>query len=119
MTRSILSIGAMLMISFDSSGQIEGVVMNKKKIAIVDVVIIATEITRRTIDTVRSNQKGAYAFSSLRPGKYNVEAKMEGFLPCVYNNIEITTAPEGTDEHDDTYYAVRLDITLTPAKPIK
>jgi len=119
MTRLIFLIGAMLMISFNSFGQIEGVVINKKKIAIANVVIIATDITGRTIDTARSNQKGGYAFSGLKPGKYYVQAKMEGFLPSVYNNIEITTAPEGTDEHDDTYYAVRLDITLTPAKPLK
>ncbi|MEP6617515.1 MAG: carboxypeptidase-like regulatory domain-containing protein [Ginsengibacter sp.] len=116
MLRLIFLSGTMLLIGFNSFGQIEGVVIDQKKIAILDAIIIVTDTTGKAIDTVKSDKRGAYAFKSLKPGKYNVEAKMAGFLPAIYKNIEITTAPEGTDEHDDTYYAIRLDIKLILAK---
>jgi hypothetical protein len=97
-------------------GQVEGIVIDGKKIAIQNAIIIVTDTTGKAIDTVKSDKRGGYAFKGLKPGKYNIETKATGFLKAIYKNIEITAATEGTDEGDDTYYAIRLDIILTPDK---
>lgn len=104
-------------IAIKTFGQIEGVVTDKKKIAIVNAIIIVSDTMSRAIDTVISDKRGGYAFKDLKPGKYNIEAKAVGFQPGIQKNILITLPPEGTDEGDDTYYAVRVDIILIPLKP--
>jgi hypothetical protein len=114
MTRSIFLSAIALIVGFNSFGQIEGVVTNKQKAAITNAVIMVTEINSKKVDSVRSDQEGGYAFKGLKPGKYNVEARAEGFSSAAYKNIEVETAPEGSDEHDDTYYAVRVDIIMLP-----
>lgn len=114
----ILPIALVLALLFNAKvfGQIEGIVTDKKKLAIADATIIASDTTGKGIDTVTSDKRGAYTFKSLNPGKYNVEAKASGFQAFISKSIIVTTPPEGTDESDDTYYAIRLDIVLTPTK---
>ena len=106
----------MLLITGSAFCQIEGVVIDKKRIAISNATIIVTDSTGKAIDTVKSDKRGGYVFKDLKNGKYNVEARAAGFLASVYKNIEVTDPPEGTDEEDDTYYAIRVDIILTPVK---
>jgi hypothetical protein len=111
--------GGMLLVVQNSFAQIEGLVADKTKLGISNAVIIATDSTGKAIDTVKSDKRGGYAFKGLKPGKYNIEAKAPGFLLASYKNIVVTIAPEGTDDSDDTYYAVRVDITLAPVKASK
>ncbi len=44
------------------------------------------------------------------------KAKAAEFQPRIQMNILITLPPAGTDEGDDTYYAVRVDMILIPLK---
>jgi hypothetical protein len=96
--------------------QIEGIVIDKTKLAINNATVIVNDTTGKAIDTVKSDKRGGYVFKGLKPGKYNVEAKAPGFQTAIFKSIIVSTPPEGTDESDDTYYAIRLDITLTPIK---
>lgn len=96
--------------------QIEGAVIDKKRSAIVNAVIVLSDTTGKAIDTVFSDKRGGYIFKGLKPGIYIVEAKASNFQPAIHRNIIITTPPEESNEGDDTYYAIRLDIILIPVK---
>ena len=110
----ILFITALLSsIAVKSFCQIEGVVIDKKRAAITGATIIVKDITGKALDTVRSDQRGGYFFKGLKPGKYIVEANATGFNRFISKSIEVTLPPEGTDEGDDSYYAIRLDIVMS------
>ena len=81
--------------------------------------MIVSDSTGKFIDSTRSDDRGGYAFKGLKPGTYIVAAKAQGFISSTNENIKVTTPPEGTDEDDDTYYAIRLDIILSPVKTQK
>lgn len=119
-TRNSIIITGLLFIKLSSAfGQIEGVILDQKKIAVFNAIVVATDSATPKKDTVKSDKRGGYSFKGLKPGKYNVEAKAIGFQTMIYKNIIITTPPPGTDEGDDTYWAIRLDIILTPIKDQK
>ena len=99
--------------------QIEGSVSDKNKTAIKDVVIFVTDSSGKIIDSVGSDDRGGYFFTGLNPGLYNLNTKSKDFDPASYKNIRVTVAPEGTNEDDDTYYAIRVDIILTRSKTLK
>jgi hypothetical protein len=117
--KTIILFGLLSLFVSSASGQIEGVVIDKKRVAIPNVMIIVTDSTAKAIDTVKSDKRGGYFFKGLKPGKYNVAATASGFQMVIYKNIVTITAPEGTDQGNDTYYAVRVDIVLIPMKPQK
>ena len=108
-----------LLFSYKVICQIEGIVIDRKKTPLVNALIIVTDTTGKVIDSVKSDKRGVYAFNGLKPGKYNVEAKTSGFQSNTYKSIVVSIPPEGTDEGDDTYYAIRLDIILTQLKDKK
>jgi hypothetical protein len=112
-------LATVLLFIHNAYGQIEGIVIDKKKTAIINAVIIVSDTTGKSIDTVTSDKRGGYFFEDLKPGKYNLEAKASGFQKAIYKNIVIITPPGGTDPNDDTYYAIRLDIILSPLKDQK
>jgi hypothetical protein len=116
MRKIVFTYGLLFLFVYNVYGQIEGVVIDKKKFVIPNAIIIAMDSTGRAIDTVRSGERGGYAFKGLKPGKYNVEAMATGYLHTIYKNIEVSNPSEEADEGDDTYYAIRLDIVLNPGK---
>lgn len=119
MIRLLLLAALLFAVMLKSFSQIEGLVSDKNKTGIQKVLVTVSDSTGKIIDSTRSDSLGAYAFNGLKPGKYNLEAKASGFQTIIRRNIEITTAPEGTDEGSDTYYAIRLDLILTPLKDQK
>lgn len=110
----VIIYGIFLLSVHTAYGQIEGIVADKKMNTVMNAEIIVRDSTGKAIDTVKSDKRGGYFFKGLKPGSYIVEATAPGFQKAIYKNIAITTPPEGTDEQDDTYYAVRLDIKLNP-----
>ena len=116
MRKNRLVFGMMLLFSISSFGQIEGDVVDQKEKGISNAIITAIDSTGKVIDTVKTDKRGFYFFKTLKTGKYNIEVKAFGFLPAIYKNIEVEKVSNLQDEYDDTYYAVRLNITLTPAK---
>ena len=105
---------------FDANGftQIQGGVFDQKGQGLPNAIIIATDSTGNIIDSVRSDKRGFYAFMHLTKGKYKIEAKIAGFLPRVYNNIEVIKEESHavTNERNDISSATRLEIILRPVK---
>ena len=54
----------MLLITGSAFCQIEGVVIDKKRIAISNATIIVTDSTGKAIDTVKSDKRGGYVFKA-------------------------------------------------------
>ncbi|HET6766640.1 MAG TPA: carboxypeptidase-like regulatory domain-containing protein [Chitinophagaceae bacterium] len=110
---------ALSLIMLKGSAQIEGSVVGKNKVAIQNAAIIISDSLGKIIDSVASDHRGGYSFTGLKPGLYNITTKVKGYEPSSYKNIRVTIAPEGTDENDDTYYAIRIDLVLMLTKPQK
>lgn len=116
MRKIIILFATILLFVISAFAQIEGDVADQKDKGVPNAFIIATDSAGKVVDTVKSDERGFYEFKGLRLGKYIIKAKAAGFLPAVYKNVEVNASPVGANEGDDTYYAIRLDIALTPAK---
>jgi hypothetical protein len=103
-------------ISLSAKSQIEGDIIGKDGKALPKIMIVATDSLTKKTDTVWSDRRGFYFFPALKPGKYELQANIEGFERFVSKYIIVTLPPPNTDEGSDTYYAVRYDIILKIAK---
>ena len=95
--------------------QVEGDVTDKTLKSITNAIITATDTVTKKVDTTKTDERGFYYFTGLKPGIYKIEAKAQGFQPAIYF-FKVNKAPEGANETDDTYYAETLDIILTVTK---
>lgn len=116
MIKIIILFVTILFFAFNSVAQIEGDVVDEKDKGVPNAIITASDSTGKVIDTVKSDERGYYEFKGLRADKYIIKATAAGFVPAVYKNVEVHATPTGANEGDDTYYAIRLDISLAPAK---
>ncbi|HNR17662.1 MAG TPA: carboxypeptidase-like regulatory domain-containing protein [Chitinophagaceae bacterium] len=118
MRKKILFSEVFILIAFTAFSQVEGDVTDDKNKGITNVVITATDSTGKTLDTVKTDERGFYFFLKLKPGKYKIEAKAPGFVNATHT-IRVNTAPADSNDNDDTYYAETLDIILKRPKGIK
>ena len=107
--------GTILGFAVRSFSQIQGDVTDPKDKGIPNALIIAMDSVRKTADTVKSDSRGFYSFSDLKPAEYKIEIKAVGFQTAVIKNILVKEEHVGLVE-DDLYNGQRLNITLTPAK---
>jgi len=108
-------LGAILGFMIRSFSQIQGDITDPKEKGIPNATVIATDSVRKSVDTVKSDDRGFYSFDNLKPGNYKIEIKAAGFQMAVIKNIEVKEGDIGMVE-DDLYHGQRLDITLTPIK---
>ena len=106
-----------IMLSFtpNAFAQIQGDVVDTKDKGIANSMIVAIDSIAKVTDTVRSDKRGFYEFKNLKPGKYKIEVKANGFKAVVIENIIVKEGDVGIFEID-LYRGQRLDIILTPAK---
>ena len=113
----IIFLGAILSLSFNSFAQIQGDIVDPKEKGIPNAVIVAIDSIRNTADTVKSDHRGFYDFKNLKPGKYKIQVKANGFKLITIENIVVREGDVGTVSGEpDLYSGQRLDITLTPLK---
>jgi hypothetical protein len=116
MIKIIILFVTILFFAMKTFAQIEGDIVDEKDEGVPNAIIIASDSTGKVIDTVKSDKRGYYEFKGLRSGKYIIKAKVPGFVSAVYQNIEVSAAPTRANDGDDTYYAIRLDISLIRVK---
>jgi hypothetical protein len=107
-----------ILLAFTAFNQVEGDVTDDKNKAITNAVITATDSTGKTVDIVKTDERGFYFFRKLKPGKYKIEAKAPGFVNAIHS-VRVNRAPADANDNDDTYYAETLDIILRRPKPAK
>ncbi len=113
----IIFLVASLSISFKSFAQIQGDIVDPKEKGISNAIIIAIDSVRNTADTVKTDHRGFYEFKNLRPGKYKIQVKANGFKLTTIENIIVREGDVGAVSGEpDLYSGQRLDITLTPLK---
>jgi hypothetical protein len=95
--------------------QVEGDVTDKTLKSITNATITATDTLTKKVDTTKTDDRGFYYFTGLKPGVYKFEAIAPGFQKATYY-FKVNKAPEGANETDDTYFAETLDIVLTRPK---
>ena len=115
MKRIIFLLGAILGFTVRSLSQIQGDITDPNDKGIPNATIIAIDSSKKTADTVKSDNRGFYEFSKLKPGKYRIEIKAVGFKTVALENILVKEEDIGLHD-DDMYAGQRLDVTLSPAK---
>ena len=115
MNKIILYLPLTLALGLHAGAQVEGDVTDKTLKSITNAIITATDTVTKKVDTTKTDERGFYYFTGLKPGVYKIEAKAPGFQPAVYY-FRVNKAPEGANETDDTYFAEILDIILTRPK---
>ncbi len=84
-----------------SNATVGGTVSDSKGALIPGVTITAANLATGIVNTVVSNEAGAYQFASLQTGTYKISAELTGFQPQTYNNVALGISQQ-----------VRLNITL-------
>lgn len=112
--KTLFSVTFILLV-FTTLGQVEGDVTDDKNKPITNAVITAMDSTGKSVDTVKTDERGFYFFKKLKPGNYKIVAKAPGFVNAILT-IRVHTAPADANDNDDTYYAETLDIILTRPK---
>ena len=117
--RTVLLTASIFLFTGKLQAQMEGSVRDQNDQGIIKASIVATDSTGKVIDTASTDKRGFYRLTKLKPGKYNIEVKAEGFTPAVFKAVEVEKELKMTSDWDHTYYAVRLDITLKTGPPKK
>ncbi len=81
----LLALGVPAFAQFSSA--IQGIVNDSTGAVLPNVAVTLTNIDTGVTQTTRSNATGSYYFSNLPPGKYNVEARSQGFQAVVQQNV--------------------------------
>lgn len=115
MKKTIFLFGIIIFFGGRMAAQIEGEVTDEQNKAVLNVVITATDSAGKVVASVKPDKRGFYGIDSLHPGKYKIEAKAAGFIPFS-KSVVVTTAPEGSDEGSDTYFAILVDIIMVRPK---
>jgi outer membrane receptor protein involved in Fe transport len=83
-------------------GSIAGTVVDPSGGLLPGVTVSVTNIQRKTVDAVVTNENGQYVKDRLLPGTYEVKVELSGFKQAVYPEIQV-----GVDSQ------TRLDVKLT------
>src|SRR5881296_4598665 len=94
----VFSVGAFAQTSNATLG---GTVSDSTGASIPGVAITATNIATGIVNTVLTNEVGAYQFASLQTGTYKVVSELSGFQTQTYNNVTLGISQQ-----------VRLNFTL-------
>src|SRR5947209_20080025 len=84
-----------------SNATVGGTVSDSTGALIPGVTITATNTATGIVNTVISNEAGAYQFASLQTGTYKISAELGGFQTQTYNNVTLGISQQ-----------VRLNFTL-------
>jgi hypothetical protein len=95
--------------------QIEGNVFDQKENGIANATVTAIDSTGKLIVTDSSDNRGFYSLKGLKPGKYKIETRAAGFLLSLKKNVDVPKEATAPNQGYDTYYAIRVDITLIKA----
>jgi hypothetical protein len=115
----IILFGIMLLFAVSVSGQIQGDVVDSTDKGVPNAIIIATTLVKNIADTIKTDKRGFYSFNGLKPGKYKIEVKADGFQPAVIENVVVKEEHTGKLIGGDLYSGQRLDITMYPLNGIK
>ncbi len=92
--------------------QVEGTVRDPNEKGLPGILVIALDSASKRSDTVQTDRRGFYFFTTLKPGIYRIEVSVAGFDPAVYKRVIVKPTPANADAGDDTYYALRRDFIL-------
>lgn len=116
MKEIFITLSISLLLCLKCFSQIEGDVRSSDNKRISKAVIIALDTAKNIIDSVISSEDGFYSFKKLKPGKYFINAKAQGFESKLYKNIEARENLIDPNEGRDQSNATRLQIILSPIK---
>src|SRR5712671_7155906 len=72
-----------------SNATVGGTVADASGALLPGVTITATNIATGIVNTVVSNEAGAYQFASLQTGTYKISAELPGFQTQTYENVTL------------------------------
>ena len=109
--RPLVAVGAFTFVAAGAAwaqeqrAAIGGIVRDAQGGAVPGVAVVATGATGLTLETV-TEVSGTYRFATLPPGRYEVTARLDGFLPARVVNIDLALGVQLT-----------IDLVLKPAGP--
>src|SRR5215471_14072105 len=91
-----LLLGFFLVNSFaqTTNATLGGTVSDSSKALIPGVTVTATNTQTGVVNTIVTNETGAYQFASLQTGTYKVTAELPGFLTQTYNDVTLGVAQQ-------------------------
>ena len=73
----------------EQRASIEGTIRDKSGAVLRDVVLEARSPSLAGVETTVSDAQGVYRFPALRPGRYEITAKRQGFQSAKSSNIQL------------------------------
>ena len=73
----------------ETTGTIQGVVVDQSGAVLPGVTVVAKHVQTGRMSEATSNKAGAYSFTSLQPGSYEVTFTLSGFQPVTVRGIEL------------------------------
>jgi carboxypeptidase family protein/TonB-dependent receptor-like protein len=73
----------------EQRASIEGTVRDKSGAVLRDVVLEARSPSLAGVETTVSDAQGVYRFPALRPGRYEISARLQGFQPAKSSDIQL------------------------------
>ena len=70
-------------------GSISGIVTDSSGAVVPNANVKVTNLDTNVVITVKTNSAGVYSAISLNPGRYKVEAEIQGFKTALVNNITL------------------------------
>ena len=110
---SILILGLILSCHF-SFAQIEGGIVDPNGKAVAHAKIVALDSNKVIADTTSSDERGFYAFTNLKKGKYTIQVKATGFEDGVKENVKVVKEMAPNSARKDVSSATRLNFILKP-----
>ena len=110
-----ITVGILLTLAARGFCQVEGTVRDPDERALTGTLVIAIDSASKKADSVKTDNRGFYFFTRLKPGVYQLQVVAAGSKP-ISKRVIVGIAPAGADAYDDTYYALRRDFILTKSK---
>jgi len=71
------------------TGSMAGRIVDQQGSAVPNAIVTATEPTRKTINTAKTNDQGDFLIAGLNPGNYNVSVEAAGFKKLERKNTTV------------------------------
>src|SRR5690242_17690120 len=101
-----------------ASSGLSGVVTDSSGGVVPKVTVTLTSESERYVRTAVTNEAGAYAFTDLSPGTYDISAQASGFKKAVVNGIELYVGHVVVQNLELEVGAVTQQVSVSAAPPL-
>jgi Carboxypeptidase regulatory-like domain len=106
------------MVFAQSTGAINGRIVEQQGNIVSGVTVTATEVNTSAVRRTVTNDAGLYNLPSLEPGRYDIEASQTGFATSVQRNVTLVVAQTLTINFSLSVSSVKQSVTVSATAPL-